>query len=37
MKKLIYVFLILMLSVNYLYAQGVDSKEKKLLKIQKLT
>ena len=29
MKKLIYVFLILMLSVNYLYAQGVDSKEKK--------
>ena len=29
MKKLIYVFLILMLSVNYLYAQGVDLKEKK--------
>ena len=29
MKKLIYVFLILMLSVNYLYAQGVDSKGKK--------
>ena len=29
MKKVIYVFLILMLSVNYLYAQGVDSKEKK--------
>lgn len=29
MKKLIYVFLILMLSVNYLYAQGVYSKNKK--------
>ena len=37
MKKLIYVFFILMLSVNYIYAQGVDSKEKNLLKIQKLT
>ena len=28
MKKLIYVIFILMLSVNYIYAQGVDSKEK---------
>ena len=29
MKKLIYVFFILMLSVNYLYAQGYYSKDKK--------
>lgn len=29
MKKLIYVFLILMLSVNYIYAQGYYSKDKK--------